>query len=220
MKGPYRTLYADPPWSFRDKGSRVAPDSTRKDDRSARSYPTASTEDICAMPVGELATPDAVLFLWSTWAHLLDGSAAQVATAWGFRPVVAVPWIKVSSTSTVSRASWVSHPAVAQLYSHGLKLQIAAGHYVRGVAEPLLICRRKKTQCVEAARRLPGVIAAPRPKGHSSKPQAARVLIESLYPEHSPRLELFLRGDAPEGWHGWGNEATGPRALSSLEVNA
>lgn len=41
---------------------------------------------------------------------------------------------------------------------------------------------------------------------HSTKPEIARSIIEKMYPSLT-KLELFRRGDAPEGWAVWGNEA-------------
>ena len=41
---------------------------------------------------------------------------------------------------------------------------------------------------------------------HSEKPGIVRDAIVSMYPT-GRKLELFARGPAVEGWHGWGNEA-------------
>ena len=45
-------------------------------------YPTMDLDDICALPVSDLATPDAVLFLWATSPKLAE--SLEVITAWGF----------------------------------------------------------------------------------------------------------------------------------------
>lgn len=56
----YSLILADPPWSFRTysaKGQR----------KSAQAhYACMSLADIKALPVGHLATPDAVLVMWAT----------------------------------------------------------------------------------------------------------------------------------------------------------
>src|SRR5262249_25952750 len=60
----YPIIYADPPWHFDvydDSGMQRTPQ---------WQYPTMELADICALPVGELATPDAVLFMWTTAPHL------------------------------------------------------------------------------------------------------------------------------------------------------
>lgn len=51
----YGIIYADPPWRYdRKHGSGVA----------ENHYPTMSIEEICALPVSELAAKDSTLFLW------------------------------------------------------------------------------------------------------------------------------------------------------------
>lgn len=211
----FGVIMADPPWSFNDTGSRIAPDSTRADDKAAAGYATATHAEICGLQVSQVARPDAVLFMWSTWTHVLNGEAAAVANAWGFTPKVAIPWIKCSLGKSASRAAYASHPAVSLAYRVGLRLQIAAGHYVRGISEPLIVCTRKGTPTVEPALRLPGVIFAPRGQ-HSRKPPAARAMVETSYPDHGPRLEMFCRGEHPGGWHAFGFEAEGELVLPSL----
>lgn len=47
---------------------------------------------IKALPVAQLAGPDCLLFLWSTWPHL--DQAQEVMRAWGFDYVTGGAWIK------------------------------------------------------------------------------------------------------------------------------
>ena len=50
--------------------------------RSAEShYPTMSLEEIKALPIGELAAKDCVLFMWITFPCMQE--ALQVLEAWG-----------------------------------------------------------------------------------------------------------------------------------------
>ena len=73
--GKYRVVYADPPWSYGNKGF---------DDygHAERHYPSMSTADLCALPVRSLADDDAVLFLWVTSPMLTE--CFEVIKAWGF----------------------------------------------------------------------------------------------------------------------------------------
>jgi len=71
--GRFGVIYADPPWSYRDLGH------TRRIDRQ---YPILSVRDIAALPVQDIALPDAVLFLWIPVPLLRDG--LSVMGAWGF----------------------------------------------------------------------------------------------------------------------------------------
>ena len=67
----YGIIYADPPWHYdRKHGSGVA----------ENHYPTMSIEEICALPVSELAAKDSALFLWATFPQLNE--AFRVIDAW------------------------------------------------------------------------------------------------------------------------------------------
>jgi N6-adenosine-specific RNA methylase IME4/ParB-like chromosome segregation protein Spo0J len=104
----YPVIYADPASQFRQGISSPTPDTENH-------YPTMTTEAICALPVANLATPDAVMFLWTTTAHLPE--ALRVMTAWGFEYQTNMVWIK----------DW-----------------IGPGYWVRGRHELLLIGSRGK----------------------------------------------------------------------------
>lgn len=63
-------------------------------DRSIENhYPTMTTEELCALPVRELAMDSAVLFVWTTIPQLRNTMA--IIDAWGFRYVSAWCWDKV-----------------------------------------------------------------------------------------------------------------------------
>ena len=84
-EGPYHVLVADPPWRY----------DNRADDLTHRGrcpYPTMPTEDIAALDVESMMAPNAVLWLWTTNAFLLD--AYDVAEAWGFTVKTVLTWAK------------------------------------------------------------------------------------------------------------------------------
>lgn len=88
---PYATIVADPPWPYEgdmpiNRGSRTG--------RTMRflSYSAMSLKEIGALPVRELATPGAHLYLWTTNRHL--ETAFGVARSWGFEPVTVLVWCK------------------------------------------------------------------------------------------------------------------------------
>jgi N6-adenosine-specific RNA methylase IME4 len=146
----YPVLYADAPWHFE------AYDSVTGTQRSP-AYPTMTADEICALriggrAVGEWATDDAVLFLWTTSAHLED--AFQVIKAWGFEYAANIVWVKDRT---------------------GL------GYWVRSQHEHLLIAKRGNFPAPLEANRPLSVIQAPR-REHSRKPDEARELIERMYP--------------------------------------
>jgi N6-adenosine-specific RNA methylase IME4 len=85
-RGPYRVIVADPPWPYE----------IRRDDpshRAATPYPQMSIAQICALPVGSIAAPDSILWLWTTNLHMLNGGR-EVLDAWGFAPVTILTWAK------------------------------------------------------------------------------------------------------------------------------
>lgn len=79
----FSTIYADPPWRYRNESSRAA---------AVNPYPTLSLKEICALPIGNLAEENAHLHLWAT-APLL-GDALKVVRAWGFRYKSCFVWAK------------------------------------------------------------------------------------------------------------------------------
>lgn len=94
LRPPYTTIMADPPWAQRRKGN-IAP--TRigrvlKDRGITAQYDTLTPAEVANLPVGDLAAPDAHLYLWTPNLDLPDAFA--VMAAWGFRYITAVTWVK------------------------------------------------------------------------------------------------------------------------------
>lgn len=87
--GPYSVIYADPPWSYRDKqvaGERGA----------GFKYDTMSIEAICRLGVVSLAAQHCALFMWATMPLLAEG--LRVMEAWGFTyKTAAFVWVKTNS---------------------------------------------------------------------------------------------------------------------------
>lgn len=74
--GGFGTIVADPPWSFADKGTRLAPEG------STLGYRTQPDAWIVGLPVARIAAPRSHLYLWTTDAHC--DLAFDVVRAWGF----------------------------------------------------------------------------------------------------------------------------------------
>jgi N6-adenosine-specific RNA methylase IME4 len=83
------------------------------------------------------------------------------------------------------------------------KVKHNVGHYVSVRHELLLICT--KGQPPKVPKLVDSVYSEDRTE-HSRKPEYFRTVIELMYPD-AKRVELFRRGDAPDGWVVWGNEA-------------
>lgn len=76
--GPFQVIVADPPWRY-ESGNDLP-------------YPTMEIEEIKALPVQSIAANDAVLWLWTTNAHLRV--AFEVVEAWGFGYKTMLTWVK------------------------------------------------------------------------------------------------------------------------------
>lgn len=82
--GTYNIIYADPPWRYEQRKVQGA---------AENHYPTMSIDELCALPVPELASKDCALFLWATFPQLPE--ALRLIRAWGFRyKTVAFVWLK------------------------------------------------------------------------------------------------------------------------------
>jgi N6-adenosine-specific RNA methylase IME4 len=86
--GAFPVIYADPPWEYSNTG--LGGNDADKD-------PTMDTDAICAMPIGQKATSNAVLFLWATNPLLED--ALRVCKAWGFEYKTNIAWTKTTQTT-------------------------------------------------------------------------------------------------------------------------
>ncbi len=76
--GPFQVIVADPPWRY--------------ESRNDLPYPTMDIDEIKAMSVRDLADQDAILWLWTTNAHLRV--AYEVVEAWGFEYKTLLTWVK------------------------------------------------------------------------------------------------------------------------------
>ena len=84
--GPYRVLYADPPWQYRSTDPFYHGHATHH-------YPTLSIAELCALPVRKLVASKAVLFLWVTAPILPE--CFPVLKAWGFTYKTQLIWDKM-----------------------------------------------------------------------------------------------------------------------------
>jgi N6-adenosine-specific RNA methylase IME4 len=142
----YPIIYADPPWSYEHP-----PFSESR--KIENHYPTLSLEAICSLPIAQLATENALLFIW-TPPPILE-QCFQVIRDWGFEYRTGFVWTKD---------------------------KIGMGMYLRQQHEHLLICRRGEIPLPPPNARPSSVIQAPR-REHSRKPDEAYALIEQMYPE-------------------------------------
>lgn len=167
----YNIIYADPPWRYWESGNK----------NQALHYTTMTIDDICDLPVKNIADDDCVLFLWVTYPVLQD--AFKVIDAWGFKySTAAFVWVKKNK--------------------HQDTPFIGCGAWTRANSELCLLATKGNVMRLDAS--VSQVIESPIEE-HSKKPDVTRELITRLVGE-LPRVELFCRHPAV-GWDVWGNEA-------------
>jgi len=173
----FGTILADPPWRFANRTGKMAPEHKR-----LSRYETMSIEEICALPVGEVARERAHLYLWVPNALLPWG--LQALAAWGFTYKSNIVWHKVRKDGG----------------SDGR----GVGFYFRNVTELILFgVRGKNIRTLAPGRRQVNLLAT-RKQEHSRKPDEQYAIIEAC--SEGPYLELFARGRR-EGWTSWGDQA-------------
>lgn len=178
----YGAILADPPWQYEmrsENGYEKSPEAH---------YSTMPIEEIAALPVGHLAGPDCLLFMWSTWPHLTD--ALYVMDMWGFAYVTGGSWTKRTKNWAVN---------------------MGTGYVLRSASEPFLVGKighpkvrsRSERNVLVSPEEIPDQIEGIR-REHSRKPPEMRQMIDRLLPDVWG-CELFAR----EAWDDreiWGNE--------------
>ena len=187
-KGHYGAILADPPWRFAtwNKATAVKRRASGTNVSAAVHYDTMTTEDIAAMPVGDLAADDCCLFMWISWPMLPD--AMNLIRAWGFEyKTCAFDWVK-------------AHTQQIDFFRDDADALMGMGYWTRANTEPCLLAVRGKPKRLNADVRQ-GIIE-PR-RQHSRKPDCTHSRIQRLVA--GPYLELFARAPR-KGWDVWGNQ--------------
>jgi N6-adenosine-specific RNA methylase IME4 len=143
-------------------------------------YPTMTLAEIKALPVSELAEPDAHLYLWTTNGFLR--TAFELLETWEFRYSTTLVWAKAPIGAGLGGAWGISTEFI--LYGR------------RGTLPP---SGRVGRTWFDWKRPYDG---RGKPM-HSAKPDAFLDLVEQVSP--GPYLEMFARRNRL-GWDTWGDE--------------
>lgn len=81
----FGTIYADPPWLYDNQGTRAS---------TGNHYGGMTVEELCALPIRDLAADDAHLHLWTTNGFIFD--CPRIFEAWGFEFRSSFVWVKSS----------------------------------------------------------------------------------------------------------------------------
>ncbi len=166
----YNIIYADPPWDCWEGGYENA----------SQHYDLMNVQEICSLPIRDIAADNCILFLWAIWPQLPE--ALKVIETWGF------------SYSTIA-FNWIKANRGGDGFFFGL------GNWTRANSEICLLARRGSIKRQDNT--ISQIVYEPLIK-HSQKPAIVRDKIIQLVGD-LPRIELFAREAAP-GWSSWGNE--------------
>ncbi|MEV8248116.1 MT-A70 family methyltransferase [Streptomyces rochei] len=176
-EGRFGTIVADPPWTYTFSTRKTEAAGTGWHGSAQRHYSTMTFEEICALPIADMAADDCVLWLWAVNPMIHKG--LELVTRWGFEYRGLLTWAKTTKD--------------------GRKPAFGSGYWLRGATEQVILATRGKPAHVRNQ-----VTWFSAPVGaHSAKPAAAYQIFETF--SDGPRVDLFARQTRP-GWTTWGND--------------
>ncbi|MEW9304736.1 MT-A70 family methyltransferase [Labrys neptuniae] len=185
----FGVIHIDPPWPYdmrSEAGYAKSPESY---------YDTMPVDRIAALPVGELAGPNCLLVMWSTWPHL--AYAMEIMRVWGFAYKTGGAWHKKTRHGKSG-------------FGTGFILRSATEPYLVGtIGNPRIVSKSVRNvietvEYVDDIEDFPSVIEATL-REYSRKPAEMRDMLERLCP-WARKVDVFAR----EPWAGqtvWGKEA-------------
>lgn len=146
----YQIIYADCPWSYRDKA-------LARHRGAGFKYDLMTDKELLALPVADIADENCWLFFWVTFPRLFD--AEKIIQKWGFKyRTIGFNWLKTNKKKTDT-------------------LFMGMGNYTRSGSEICLLAVKGKPKRVSASV-LSSVVAPV--EAHSKKPDLIRDRIVKL----------------------------------------
>ena len=167
VDGRFSTILIDPPWRFRNRSGKVAPEHKR-----LHRYQTMSLNEIAALPIQELTHEKGHLYMWCPNALLLE--ALTIMKSWGFTYKTNIVWYKTRKDGGPDGRG--------------------VGFYFRNVTELLLFGVKGNLRTLKPGRRQVNMVIS-RKREHSRKPDEVYEIIERCSP--GPYLEMFARRRQP-----------------------
>jgi len=197
--GRYGLLLVDIPRHF-----NVRSDETGLDRSPENHYPTMTFQELCDLPVPQLAADDCIMVFWSTAASLIDD--LEILAEWGFvsfRPREAGRLrrdVLGPNGWEIGESGFPQPYRTMQVWD---KVRVGLGYWFRDRHEFILLAARGNVVPPAMGTQENSLFSEPKGE-HSTKP--ALEWIDRLWP-NIPKLELFARRPRGEGWDVWGYEA-------------
>ncbi|WP_288198780.1 MT-A70 family methyltransferase [uncultured Pleomorphomonas sp.] len=167
----YELIVIDPPWGFDLYSAEGAKKS------ALSKYDLMTDAQVTALPVGQLASMNCLLYCWAT-APQLD-LAIRCVKAWGFTYKSVLVWRKVTATGRV---------------------RMGTGYRVRTTGEAVVVATLGNPK----QSYVPQTIFDGLAREHSRKPDEFYALCDKVMPQ-ARRCDVFAR-ERRSGWHSFGNE--------------
>ncbi|MQX44353.1 hypothetical protein CN172_15255 [Sinorhizobium meliloti] len=142
-------------------------------------YDVMSAEQIRALPVGQLASMNCLIYSWATAPQL--PFAVECLKAWGFQYTSFMAWRKTTAAG---------------------KVRMGSGYRVRTTGEIVLV----GTLGNPKQSHVPSTIFDGIAREHSRKPEAFYDLCDRVMP-HARRADVFAR-EQRSGWRAFGDEVS------------
>jgi N6-adenosine-specific RNA methylase IME4 len=160
----FKTILADPPWQFKNRTGKIAPEHKR-----LSRYSTLTLQQIKEIPISIATAESCHLYLWVPNALLKEG--LEVMRAWGFEYKTNIIWHKIRKDGGPDGRG--------------------VGFYFRNTTELILFGIRGRQRTLKPGRTQVNIIKTQK-REHSRKPDELYGIIEACSP--GPYLELFARG--------------------------
>ena len=156
----YDIIYADPPWDYNGKTQQ---NGTTAVASAIDHYPTMKLKDLKALDVKSIASPNSLLFMWSSSPHLAQ--AIELMTAWGFEyKTIAFVWEKQKTNPS---------------------------YYTLSQCEIVIVGKRGTIPQPRGSRKERQFLSEMR-TSHSTKPDEIRQRIARMFPTQR-KIEMFAR---------------------------
>jgi len=192
---------------------------------SKANYNTMTVQEIAAIPVQDVASPDgALLALWVPSSLLQEG--LDVMKAWGFTHKQTYVWVKVKKEPFLNFRKWIiksvlKHPQIMydefsykraikaiidslKLFMPNEMLGFGMGRLFRQTHEICLVGINSKKIYKMLKNKSQRSVSIAENLRHSAKPEDLQDSLDLMFP-NTTKLEMFARRTRP-GWECIGNE--------------
>lgn len=163
-------------------------------------YPTMDDRWVRDLPVGDLASGNCLMWMWSTMSKLK--ASLEWMERYGFTYVTAGAWHKKTINNKTSVGTGFVLRSSAEVYLIG---RIGKPKYKNRPQPGLIDTTDADTAYFDGlVDAVPEVIEGLR-REHSRKPVQQYEILDALMGTDIPRCELFAR-EQVDGWDAWGNQ--------------